>query len=43
VKLAAEWRIDYNEVRPHSSLGNLTPTQYANGLRTRDDSQLSAA
>ena len=22
------WRIDYNEVRPHSSLGNLTPSEY---------------
>jgi putative transposase len=24
-----EWRIDYNEVRPHSSLGNLTPSEFA--------------
>ena len=23
------WRIDYNEVRPHSSLGNLPPSAYA--------------
>jgi putative transposase len=23
------WRIEYNTVRPHSSLGNLTPEQYA--------------
>jgi putative transposase len=23
------WRIDYNEVRPHSSLGNLTPSEFA--------------
>jgi len=23
------WRIDYNEVRPHSALGNHTPTEYA--------------
>jgi len=22
------WRIDYNEVRPHSSLGNLTPSEF---------------
>jgi len=22
------WRRDYNEVRPHSSLGNLTPAKY---------------
>ena len=23
------WRIDYNEQRPHSSLGNLTPGEFA--------------
>ena len=23
------WRVDYNEVRPHSALGNRTPTEYA--------------
>jgi putative transposase len=23
------WRVDYNELRPHSSLGNLTPRQFA--------------
>ena len=32
-----EWRIDYNENRPHSSLGNLTPKEFA-AQTTRGDS-----
>lgn len=32
-----EWRIDYNEIRPHSSLGGLTPKEFAAQL-TREDS-----
>lgn len=27
-KIIEAWRIDYNDVRPHSSLGNLTPTEF---------------
>ena len=27
--LVAAWRIDYNQVRPHSSLGNLTLEEFA--------------
>lgn len=29
-EIIEEWREDYNRVRPHSSLNNLTPTEYAN-------------
>jgi len=29
------WRLDYNEVRPHSSLGNLTPAEFARGARAQ--------
>jgi putative transposase len=29
------WRIDYNQHRPHSSLGDLTPEEYANQDRVR--------
>jgi len=28
--LIAAWRDDYNRNRPHSSLGGLTPWEYAN-------------
>ena len=27
-QIIEEWRLDYNEVRPHSSLGNLTPEEF---------------
>ena len=26
--VTGDWRIDYNNSRPHSSLGGLTPTQF---------------
>jgi putative transposase len=29
----AEWRKDYNEVRPHSSLGMIPPSQFAQQQR----------
>ncbi|MGR5144895.1 integrase core domain-containing protein, partial [Photobacterium sp. DNB23_23_1] len=28
-KLISDWRIDYNENRPHSSIGYLTPSEFA--------------
>ena len=30
-KRIEDWRLDYNHQRPHSSLGNLTPKEYARG------------
>jgi len=32
----AEWRRDYNERRPHSSLGYLTPSEFAEQFRATD-------
>ena len=32
-----QWRQHYNEVRPHSSLGYLTPAEFKAQLRTRSD------
>jgi putative transposase len=34
------WCREYNEVRPHSSLGNLTPTEYLRTLLGRDPAQI---
>ena len=28
-KIISAWRLDYNEARPHSALGNLTPNEFA--------------
>jgi putative transposase len=35
-KTIEEWRIDYNENRPHSSLGDLTPKEFAAKSTRRD-------
>ena len=35
------WRLDYNEFRPHSSLGDLTPQQFAEQNTTRPQRQES--
>ena len=32
--LVQDWRIEYNTLRPHSALGNLTPTDYAKAWTT---------
>lgn len=37
------WLIDYNEVRPHSSLGYLTPKEFSETLATHPIPQLPAA
>ena len=42
-RAAEVWRADYNEVRPHSALGLLTPREFADRLKNNPPSQLSAA
>lgn len=38
-----DWRRDYNEFRPHKSLGNRTPEQFVRELQTTQTLHLSAA
>jgi putative transposase len=33
-RIIEEWRIEYNTERPHSSLGNMAPEQFAQQGRT---------
>jgi len=35
------WRVEYNTERPHSSLGNLTPEEYAESCLARNEKSLS--
>jgi transposase InsO family protein len=39
--LVADWREEYNNYRPHSSLGMLTPSQFAQGWRTEHQTKRS--
>ena len=34
-QIVEAWRLDYNAVRPHSSLGNVSPTEFENCTRDR--------
>ena len=36
-----DWRIEYNTERPHSSLGNLTPAEFAKALAAADEKRVS--
>lgn len=43
-RIIETYRIDYNQVRPHSSLGGRTPEEFAKVLRTlRPPSTASAS
>ena len=40
---AAEWLIDYNDLRPHSALGYLSPAEFIKSITNQPTQQLSAA
>lgn len=45
-RIIEAWRIDYNNVRPHSSLGGLAPAEFTNRPRqghVSNEAKLSAA
>jgi putative transposase len=41
--LIAEWRRDYNEARPHSSLGRIPPAQFAAQHRSNSSDAAQAS
>lgn len=41
-RLIERWRIEYNTERPHSSLGHMTPHEYARGLAEAATGQVSS-
>jgi len=42
-QIIERWRIDYNTERPHSSLGELTPNEYAERCQARKELAVSLA
>ena len=40
-RVIEDWRVEYNTERPHSSLGDLTPEEYADGRTDRSEKTLS--
>jgi putative transposase len=36
-RIVEDWRFDYNEVRPHSSLGGKTPVEFATAASTAQE------
>ena len=39
-QIVEAWRVDYNAVRPHSSLGNVSPTEFEQCTRDRAPSPM---
>jgi len=40
-RIIEAWRIEYNAERPHSSLGNLTPEEFAHKARAMNENEVS--
>jgi putative transposase len=41
-RIIEAWRIEYNTERQHSSLGNLTPEEFAHKTRTKNEDEVSS-
>ena len=42
-KIIAEWRDDYNNWRPHSSLGNMSPSEYIQSTNNQEEDDMTQA
>lgn len=41
-RVIEDWQRDYNQVRPHSSLGDLTPEEFIGAKQTEEQEELAA-
>ena len=41
-EIISQWKDEYNMVRPHSSLGNLTPAEYAKTLKNHEATKVAS-
>jgi len=42
-EIIEKWRLDYNEARPHSSLGGISPSEFLKTIAVKNQERLKLA